>query len=236
MPRRARLFMEGTPVHVVQRGNNRQACFYGVEDFQKYLECLQNSALQEGCDVHAYVLMTNHVHLLATPHSPESLPRMMQGIGRRYVRWINSRYRRTGTLWEGRYKTSLVQTGDYVLMCYRYIELNPVRACMVKHPGEYPWSSFQHNGLGQGNLILRHHEQYRSLAHDFDERCTAYRELFRQALTAEQIDLVNVALKYEFPLGDSRFRAEIERANRIKVVRPARGRPGKETPDSALRG
>lgn len=227
MPRRVRLYLENTPVHVVQRGNNRQACFFGVEDFQKYLEVLQEASKQEGCNVHAYVLMTNHVHLLATPQTTESLPRMMQAIGRRYVQWVNARYRRTGTLWEGRYKTSLVQSDRYVLMCYRYIEMNPVRACMVKHPGEYPWSSFQHNALGQGNLIVCHHEKYRALASDFDARCSTYRDLFRHALTEEQINMINVALNYSFPLGDSRFKSQIERANRVQLLLPVRGRPKK---------
>lgn len=177
MPRRTRLYLENTPVHVVQRGNNRQACFFGVEDFQKYLECLQDESRQHGCDVHAYVLM-----------------------------------------------------------CYRYIELNPVRAAMVKHPGEYPWSSFQHNGLGQGNLFLRHHREYATLSGRFDDRCSAYRALFRNALTEEQVNSVNVALNYKFPLGGSRFRGEIERANRIKWVNPKRGRPSKEVQSNVALG
>lgn len=227
MPRKPRLFLENTPCHVVQRGNNKQACYFGIEDFQFYLECLQDASKSNGCDVHAYVLMTNHVHLLVTPKLSESIGKMMQSIGRRYVRYVNDRYKRTGTLWEGRHKIALVQSESYLLTCYRYIEMNPVRAFMMKHPGEYPWSSFQHNGLGRGNLIVRHHSEYLNLGCDVDERLQVYRRLFLSALCVDDVEAINVALNFGFPLGGERFREQIEKANAVKFVKAKPGRPRK---------
>lgn len=151
MPRLPRFGLLGIPQHVIQRGNNRQPCFADEEDYQFYLECAQTASKRCGCAVHAYVLMTNHVHLLVTPHRKEAVPRFMQHIGRRYVQYFNFRYRRSGTLWEGRYKASLVDTEAYVLKCYRYIEMNPVRAGMVRGPSDYRWSRHRHNALDAGD-------------------------------------------------------------------------------------
>jgi len=140
MPRRARLNLPDVPLHIVQRGNNRQPTFFSEDDYVFYLACLRESAERHSCDVHAYVLMTNHVHLLVTPYQPDGASRLMQSVGRRYVQYVNYTYRRTGTLWEGRFKASLVESESYLLTCYRYIELNPVRARMVEDPTEYRWS------------------------------------------------------------------------------------------------
>jgi REP element-mobilizing transposase RayT len=140
MPRRPSLDLPGIPQHVVQRGNDRQPCFFADVDRQRYLQDLKEIALREGCAVHAYVLMTNHVHLLMTPTGSGQIARLMQALGRRYVRYVNDRYHRTGTLWEGRYKSSLVDRDTYLLHCYRYIELNPVRAAMCTDPADYLWS------------------------------------------------------------------------------------------------
>jgi len=145
MARKPRVFLQGVAQHVVQRGNNREPCFFAEADYQFYLECLAESATKYACQLHAYVLMTNHVHLLVTPENESSLSGMMQSLGRRYVRYVNHTYKRTGTLWEGRYKSSLVQSENYLLTCSRYIELNPVRANMVETPAEYRWSSYGHN-------------------------------------------------------------------------------------------
>jgi putative transposase len=145
MPRRARLVMPGVAWHVIQRGNNRSACFYAEEDYRFYLNTLKEQADKFGCAVHAYVLMTNHVHLLLTPSRIDSVALTMKNLGQRYVQYINRTYRRSGTLWEGRYKSCLVQDETYVLACYRYIELNPLRAGMVKHVGDYRWSSYRTN-------------------------------------------------------------------------------------------
>jgi len=138
MPRKPRHYLAGVPAHIIQRGNNRLPCFFSADDYQFYLECLGESACRYGCVIHAYVLMTNHIHLLMTPINENAISRVLQSVGRRYVRHINQMYQRTGTLWEGRHKGSLVQSEEYVLACYRYIELNPVRAGIVAHPSEYP--------------------------------------------------------------------------------------------------
>lgn len=136
MPRRARLAVAGIPWHVIQRGNNRTACFYADEDYVRYLETLGDMARKYGCAIHAYVLMTNHVHLLLTPKKADSAALLMKHLGQRYVQYVNRVYRRSGTLWEGRFRSCLTQNEEYVLSCYRYIELNPVRAAMVQHPSE----------------------------------------------------------------------------------------------------
>lgn len=145
MPRMKRLDLPGMAQHVIQRGNDRQACFFQETDYLRYLQDLHEAALHQACSIHAYVLMTNHVHLLVTPRTEGGVSRMMQALGRRYVRYVNDSSGRTGTLWEGRYKASLVDDERYVLACYRYIELNPVRAGMVAAPDEYRWSSHAAN-------------------------------------------------------------------------------------------
>ena len=142
MPRRPRLTFSGLPLHLIQRGNNRQACFFADEDYRFYLECLAEYARPNGCRIHAYVLMTNHVHLLISPERAESPGCLMKALGQRYVQYVNRQNRRSGSLWEGRFRSCLIQEDAYLLTCQRYIEQNPVRADMVAHPGEYPWSSF----------------------------------------------------------------------------------------------
>ena len=145
MPRKPRMFLAGVPCHIIARGNNRSVCFYADADYLFYLECLNDACIKYGTVIHAYVLMTNHVHLLITPSTTSAIPKVMQSVGRRYVQYINKTYRRSGTLWEGRYKASSVDAEAYLLACYRYIELNPVRANMVKQPIEYRWSSYAVN-------------------------------------------------------------------------------------------
>ena len=141
MPRKPRMYLPSVPCHVIQRGNNREASFFAHQDYLFYLNCLGEACNRYNVAVHAYVLMTNHVHLLMTPDDREGISRVMQSIGRRYVQYINKEYQRCGTLWESRHKASLVDAEQYLLTCYRYIELNPVVANMVKHPGVYAWSS-----------------------------------------------------------------------------------------------
>jgi putative transposase len=148
MPRRPRIHLPGVPIHLVQRGHNREPCFYSDEDFLAYREWLGEALKKTGCALHAYVLMTNHVHLLLTPPSAEAVSQLVMSLGRRYVQYINKTYRRTGTLWDSRYKSSLIHSDDYLLLCQRYIELNPVRADMTDDPARYPWSSYRANGLG----------------------------------------------------------------------------------------
>jgi putative transposase len=182
MPRTKRLDIAGVAQHVIQRGNDRQACFFREGDYRRYMQDLREAALQSECKVHAYVLMTNHIHLLVTPPSEGAVGRMMQAVGRRYVRYVNASICRTGTLWEGRYKASLVDAERYVMACYRYIELNPVRAGMVASPDDYRWSSFAANALGRFDPLVAPHDVYRRLATDDAQRCAWYRELVAEAL------------------------------------------------------
>ena len=153
MPRRARLVLPNVAVHIIQRGNNRQACFYTDDDYRFYLHWLDKSAEKAGCHVHAYVLMTNHVHLLISGQHGNSAAALMKALGQRYVQYVNRTYRRSGTLWEGRFRSCLTQEETYLLACQRYIELNPVRANIVAHPAEYPWSSYRGSKWGQTPLV-----------------------------------------------------------------------------------
>ena len=157
MPRRARLRIADAPLHIIQRGNNRNACFFADYDYGCYLHHLGELAARHACAIHAYVLMTNHVHLLLTPRGPDGASLLMKHLGQRYVQYVNRVYKRSGTLWEGRFRSSIVQAETYLLRCLRYIELNPVRAGMVDSPGAYRWSSFRANALGERNPLLTPH-------------------------------------------------------------------------------
>ena len=160
MARLPRLFIKGCPQHLIQRGNNRHAIFFSDEDYIVYLAKLKDFSEHYEVKVHAYVLMTNHVHLLVSTEHEGAISKMMQSIGRYYVLYINKNYQRTGTLWEGRYRSTIVDSDNYLLTVMRYIEMNPVRAGMVEHPAEYPWSSYQANGVGKVIELLTPHERY----------------------------------------------------------------------------
>ena len=222
MPRQPRPDLAGVPQHVVQRGNDRQPCFYVEDDYRRYLTGLREAAIRYGCLVHAYVLMTNHVHLLVTPSSAGAVSRMMQWLGRQYVGYINGRYRRTGTLWEGRYKSCLVDTERYLLTCYRYIELNPVRAAMVADPADYVWSSYRANAQSLPNAVVVPHVEYLRLGAAEAQRCAAYRELFKEVLSAERLAEIRAYVQQQRVLGTPRFQREIEAMiGRCASVRPA---------------
>ena len=178
MARLPRITPVGIPVHVIQRGNNHQACYASDEDLSAYAEWLKTYAKKYEVDIHAWVFMTNHVHLLCTPQLEGGVSRMMQSLGRQYVRYFNHRYQRTGTLWEGRYKSCLVQAERYLLEVYRYIELNPVRAGMVPDPADYSWSSYQINALGKSSDLCTPHSEYLGLGSTQCERLKNYRALF----------------------------------------------------------
>lgn len=225
MPRRPRIKLAGVPQHIVQRGVNREPCFFAEEDYHSYLHWLKKAAHDWQCTIHAYVLMTNHVHLLVTPQTTDSIAKLMQSVGRRYVQYINHSYKRTGTLWEGRYKSSVIQAETYLLACMRYIELNPVRANMVQDPSQYTWSSYQFNALSQPNSIITTHALYLSLGPEAESRQAAYRNLFRSALDEEAIKDIRLALTQSQPLGSKKFSAEICAALGIRHTQPRRGRP-----------
>jgi len=198
------------PQHVIQRGNNRAVCFGGEEDFAAYAYWLDEYSRGYGVAIHAWVFMTNHVHLLLTPEEDDSVSRMMQSVGRCYVRYFNYSYKRTGTLWEGRFKACLVDADAYLLVCQRYIEVNPVRAGMVEVPEAYPWSSYHANGLGQPAKLWTPHKIYQELGKTPGERAEAYRALFVGHIDADLLSRIRSAANQGMALGNDRFKAEIE--------------------------
>lgn len=228
MARKPRFGLPAVPQHVIQRGNNREPCFFAEADYQFYLECARDAAERYHCAVHAYVLMTNHVHLLVSPEQHDSVPRFMQHIGRRYVQYINYTYHRSGTLWEGRYKASLVDVERYLFTCYRYIELNPVRADMVRTPSEYRWSSYRRNAEGSMDRIVSPHVLYMALGANPLLRQAAYRELFRYQVDVTALSDIRTALNQEIVLGAARFQEQIAKALARRTRPGSRGRPRKQ--------
>jgi len=228
MPRRPRIVLPGVPLHLIQRGNNRQACFYAEDDYRFYMQWLWKYARDAPCAVHAYVLMSNHVHLLLTPRTAAGAGDLMKRLGQRYVQYVNRTYRRSGTLWEGRFRSCLTQEESYVLGCYRYIELNPVRAGMVEHPGDYRWSSYRANAQGEAVSGLEPHDCYLALGKDEEERQAAYRELSRFQLDPGLVEEIRGATNGNYALGSSRFQEQVARALGRRVVRGQSGRPKKE--------
>ena len=225
MPRRPRIQLDGVPLYIVQRGHNREPCFFGEEDYQSYLHWLGEALAANQCALHAYVLMTNHVHLLLTPNKAEGVPHLIIALGRRYVQYINRTYRRTGTLWDSRYKSSLIHADSYLSTCMRYLELNPVRAAMVDDPADYRWSSYRANALGQTDSRIATHPLNFGLGAGDRSRQSAYRALFESELDAPAVDDFRLALNQSQPLGNSRFLAKIEKvAGERREPRP-RGRP-----------
>ena len=225
MPRRPRVHLDGVPLHIVQRGHNKEPCFFAEEDYASYLHWLGEALSEAECKLHAYVLMTNHVHLLLTPKKAEAVQKLIISLGRRYVQYINRSYRRTGTLWDSRYKSSLIQAETYLLACQRYIELNPVRAAMVDNPAHYRWTSYRANGLGQADARLTPHPLYLALGRSDKERQSAYRALFRAQLGRAAIDDIRLALNQNQPLGNERFYAKIEKVTGARRESRPRGRP-----------
>ena len=224
MPRTLRIIFPGVAVHVIQRGHNRAACFRHDADYLVYLSHLRHLAHKHECEVHAYCLMTNHVHLLLTPPSVESCSALMRDLGQRYVQYFNARHVRTGTLWEGRFRSCLVESARYVLACYRYIELNPVRAAMVNHPGGYLWSSFAVNSGARSDPLVTAHAEFAALATEGEKRHAAYRGLFDTALDEPLLRAIRDATNGGYPLASDSFKS--------KVMTPlgARTAPGKPGP------
>jgi putative transposase len=225
MPRRPRQYLEHIPCHIVQRGNNRTACFVEEQNYQFYLHCLDEALRRYSVALHAYVLMTNHVHLLMTPANATGISRVMQHVGNRYVQYFNKKYQRTGTLWEGRHKSSLIEAERYLLACYRYVELNPVRAGMVKHPGEYGWSSHRHHTTGEPNAMITHHDVFLRLAQNPKERQKRYRDLIQLGLDTRDAHAIRSAATFCTPLGENRFKSQVESKLGRTAGYAARGRP-----------
>lgn len=224
MTRRRRIFVPGYPLHVVQRGNDRRAIFLDDDDRIRFLDFLVEAAERHACAVHCYVLMGNHVHLLMTPANADALPRTMQSIGIRYVRYFNTIYERTGGLWEGRYRASLVNTDCYLEACYRYIELNPVRANLVTDPADWPWSSHRLHAFGAPDRVVSVHDYYADLAVFAKRRQSRYRQWFRNSLTEDELNDIRETTRQELVFGDDAFKQQIE-TRLSRPVRPApRGR------------
>lgn len=228
MARLPRIGLPGIPQHIIQRGNNRQVCFASDEDFSAYAHWLEEYARKFRVAIHGWVFMTNHVHLLVSPETEDGVSRLMQTLGRHYVRYFNHTYKRTGTLWEGRFKSCVVDAESYLLLCQRYIELNPVRAGMVETPGDYVWSSYRANGLGQPIKLWSPHYVYEQLGKTVAERAAAYRELFRCHLNSTLLDDIRRASNQGMALGNDRFKQEVERLAGRRVVSLKRGPKSKQ--------
>jgi putative transposase len=224
MPRAPRLFVEGLPSHAIVRGNNRQDVFRCDGDRIFFLQCLERKAREHGVDIHAYVLMSNHVHFLLTPGDEKALPRMIQGVGRHYVAYFNKRWERTGTLWEGRYRATLVEADTYLLACQRYIDMNPVRAGIVSGPEDYPWSSHRTYAAGRPDSLVRSHGIIQSLFGDPRGMRAAYRALFSEPLSAEIVDEIRHCTNQSWALGSPEFRAGLERSTGRRVTYIGSGR------------
>jgi putative transposase len=227
MARLPRYALPGQPQHLIQRGNNRAAIFFTDADYRFYLECVHLASQRHEVAIHAYVLMTNHVHLVATPNREHGLSKMMHLIGLRYARYINSTHQRTGTIWEGRYKSTPIDTEAYLLTCYRYVELNPVRANMVNHPDAYLWSSYAHHACGKRNPLIHDHDIYRALGKTTQQRYRAYCALFENGLSDGTLDSIRNAANGGWALGSDRFSKEIEQTAKRRASRLSRGGPRK---------
>lgn len=226
MARRRRIGVIDIPQHVIHRGNNRNICFADQQDFSAYVKWLKQYSQEYSVAIHAWVFMTNHIHLLCTPkNAHHSVSIMMQSIGRQYVRYFNDKYRRTGTLWEGRFKSTLVNAPDYLLQLYQYIELNPVRAQMVSDPANYKWSSYQINALGKHSSLIEPHPLYTQLGTNKCQRLIAYRRLFEHQLEQGLIDDIRHCSQKEIVLGNSRFKQQVAELTGIELKSATRGRP-----------
>jgi len=232
MARLPRLSVAGYPHHLIQRGNNRQPIFTTDEDRRTLLAMLGQYASENKVAVHAYVLMDNHFHLLVTPASDDAVPRMMQAMGRRYVRYFNDHHGRSGTLWEGRYRSSLIQTDTYLLACMAYLDLNPVRAGMVAHPQDFPWSSYGHYAGLRHDRLLAPHALVWQLGNTPFAREAGYREFVEGGITArQQQELTDSALR-GWALGDAAFLEGLQQRTERRVSRRSPGRPPRQSVSS----
>lgn len=228
MARLPRLILPHQPHHVTQRGNDRQLIFREDEDYQRFLGWLKESARFYQVAIHAYVLLPTQVHLLATPTDDDGLAQMMQKLGRFYVPWFNSKYGRTGGLFEGRFRTSLVETERYFLACSRYMELSPVRANLAAAPLDYPWSSHAHHAGVRSDALVTDHALYWALGNTPFQREAAYLDLVQQGLSADEITAIEKAVQKGQPLGSDAFKAELERKTKRQILPAKRGRPFKK--------
>ena len=225
MARLPRLTLPGFPHHVIQRGNNRQAIFQAVSDYQTLLGLLVENAIKFDVQIHAYVLMSNHFHLLVTPQTDDGLPHLMQAVGRSYVRYFNGAQKRSGTLWEGRYKSTLIQTDRYLLACMAYIDLNPVRAGLLAQAGDYPWSSFGHYTGQRLDKFITPHPLVWELGNTPFAREAAYAELVQAGIGSVQQQALTDSAQRGWALGEPDFVADLQRRTERRVSKATAGRP-----------
>ena len=227
MARPPRITLPAYPHHIIQRGNNRAVTFFADDDYRYFLECLRQAKVKCRCRIFAYVLMTNHFHLLVEPAEAGDLGRFMQSVGRRYVRYVNETYRRTGTLWEGRFKSAAVSRDDYLIACSRYIELNPVRAGMVTHPKDYRWSSYQRRALGMSDRLLDEDPWYSGLGTTERDKQERYRQWIDAQISEREWDEIRQATQRGRLIGRETFQKQVEAMTGRHLVGEARGRPKK---------
>ena len=230
MARLPRLTVPGYPHHIIQRGNNRQPIFKGVADYQYMLKLLEDNARRFDVAVHAYVLMENHFHLLATPRTDKGLPQMMQAVGRSYVRYFNDLQGRSGTLWEGRYRSTIVQTDAYLLPCMAYMDLNPVRAGEVADAGDFAWSSYGHYAGLRTDKLIYPHPLYWSLGNTPFGREAAYAEMVHVGVTAGQLAALTESALSGWVLGSAEFVADLQKYTARRVHKIRAGRPVSKQP------
>ncbi|WP_338846388.1 transposase [Massilia sp. W12] len=212
-------------VHLIQRALPNEACFFSDADYKFYIESLTELASRFQCAIHAYALLPNEVHILATPKDADGVSWLMKHLSQRYVQYVNQHHERSGSLWEGRFRSSLLQGAEYVLSCYRYIEQAPVRAGLCNHARLYPWSSYRANAEGKSNALLTPHKLYQKLAGDAGERSLAYRAMCKTPLPETMENILRRACNGAHVLGNAKFIAQIEAEVGYKVTRGRAGRP-----------
>lgn len=230
MARLPRLVVPNQPHHIIQSGNDRQSIFRDTGDYAAFLGWLREATRQFKVAIHAYALMPNHLRLLASPSDDAGLARMMQWVGRHYVPYFNVRYQRTGTLWQGRYKATVIDSEQYFLLCSRYIELNPVRTGIVADPADYPWSSFAHHVGFKSDPLITDHPLYWALGNTPFSREAAYKALVDQGLTTGQVNVLDEATLKGWPLGSEKFKTLLAKQVNRRVSPAKRGRPAKANP------
>ena len=225
MARLPRYTIKNQPQHIIQRGLDGQEILIDDDDYLFYWECLCAAAVACNLKVHAYILMSDHVHLLASPGAENSIPRTLQSLGRRYVQYFNHKYENTGTLWEGRYRATVLDSKQYLLTCSRYIELNGVRAGLVGKPGEYDWSSYARNALGQEDPLISEHREYKKLAAGGKPAYKVYRSLFKKPVSDVELAMIRDSTNKGWALGDEKFARKIEKTGGRRAIQLPRGRP-----------
>ncbi len=225
MARLPRYSIINQPQHIIQQSKDGQKIFNQKQDYQYFYDCLEAAAFNYQLKIHAYALLPDHVQVLASPGNPDSISRTIQSIGRNYVQYFNETYGTTGTLWDGRYRATVLDDKPYLLTCSRYIETAPVRSGLVAKPKEYPWSSYASNALGHEDAMVSPHREYQRLGSSPAERSKAYRALFKQKLSAETVATITDSVLKGWALGDARFAARVEKLSGRRATRLPKGRP-----------